>query len=93
MYFGGALFDTFEKFVEFYTYTKKMKKSFVPEDTFLKGLGLANLHNLVVLRDEGVIYTPTPFGLIDEHLIDEFVNLSDDIAEDLIKILPPRSIV
>ena len=40
-----------------------------------------------------MIYTPTAFGLVDENLIDEFINLSEDIAGDLMKILPQRSIV
>ena len=51
MYFGGPIFDTFEKFSEYYTFTKKMKHEFVPENIALNGVGLANLHNLVVLRD------------------------------------------
>lgn len=50
MYFGGPLYDTSEKFIEYYAFTKKMKTSFVPEDVELKGVNLINMHNIVIDR-------------------------------------------
>ena len=51
MYFGGPLYDTWEKFLEYYRYTKKMKKEFAPEDVKLRGISLSNFHNPVFLRN------------------------------------------
>ena len=93
MYFGGPIYDTFEKFMEYYAQTKKMKKEFVPEDVALKGFSLSNLHNIVVLRDSGEVYTLKPHSLIDKEMIDEIIKWADDAGEDLREILPSSSIV
>jgi hypothetical protein len=69
MYFGGPLWDKMSKFVEYYTYNMKMKKEYVPEDMALKGVSLANLHNLVVLRDDKVAFNTKSAGLFDENMI------------------------
>ena len=73
MYFGGPIYDTSEKFMEYYAYTRKMKKELVPEDVALKGISLANLHNIVVLRDSGEVYTLKPHSVLDREMIDELV--------------------
>jgi hypothetical protein len=51
LYFGGAVYDTCEKFFAYYAFTKKMKTHHVPEDILLKGISFTNLHNVVVLKD------------------------------------------
>lgn len=93
MYFGGPIYDTFEKFMEYYAHTKKMKKEFVPEDVALKGVSLANLHNVVVLRDTGEVYTLKPYCLIDREMIDEIIKWSENEGEDLRELLPQSSII
>jgi hypothetical protein len=93
MYFGGPVYDEVSKFVEFYTYVMKMKREFVPEDMALKGVSLANLHNLVVIRDDGAAYTPKSDRLFDEEMIKMFLERSENVADDLAELLPNRCII
>ena len=93
MFFGGPVFDTWEKFVEYYAHNRKMKKDLIPEDVALKGISLANLHNMVVLRDSGEVYTLKPYSLLDREMIDELILYGEDLGEDLRELLPPASLI
>jgi hypothetical protein len=73
MYFEGPIYDTAEKWIEYYAFTKKMKTSFVPEDMALKGINFMNLHNIVVDRENKARYTTVCVAMIEEALISEFV--------------------
>jgi hypothetical protein len=73
MYFGGPVYDTFEKFIEYYAFTKKMKTSFVPEDIEMKGINFMNMHNIVIDRESRARYTTVCEGMIEEEIITEFV--------------------
>ena len=50
MYFEGPIYDEFEKFIEYYAFTKKMKTSFVPEDIVQKGINFIKMQNIVIDR-------------------------------------------
>lgn len=93
MYFGGPIYDTWDKFEEYYAYTKKMGRDWVPEDIALRGVGFVNLHNLVVLKSAGIIYTPRSHSLIDKSTIDEIMAWTDNAGADLSAILPPYSLI
>jgi hypothetical protein len=62
---------------------KKMKTHHAPEDIMLKGVSFINLHNIVVLKDKGTVYSPKLTNSFDSELIGEIVDFSDDPAGEL----------
>ena len=93
MYFGGPIYDTMDKFFEYYTYNMRMKKDWVPEDIALRGVSLVNLHNLVVVREDSVTYNTRSAGTIDRFLIDIWMKSRGWIADMIMQVLLARSII
>jgi hypothetical protein len=93
LYFGGALFDTYEKFNQYYSWAKMMKHSFVPEDIAMRGVALQNLHCVAVDRVNKVLYTPTNYRLLDKNMITEILKYAANIGNELEAYIPGRCII
>ena len=70
-----------------------MKTHHVPEDILLKGISFTNLHNVVVLKDQGIVYTPKLTNVFDSDIITEIVDYSKNHAEDLMCFFDERVII
>lgn len=93
MFFGGPVYTSFEQFYEFYSYTKKMKKQQAAEDVAMNGIGLVNLHNVVVLRDKLLSYSPKTHSIIEQFAISDLIRLSGSPGDDLYALCPSRCII
>jgi hypothetical protein len=93
LYFGGALFDTCEKFFAYYAFTEKMKTHHVPEDILLKGISFTNLHNIAVVKSEGIVFNPKLTNVFDSDIISEIVDFSKNPAADLGHFFDERVII
>lgn len=93
MYFGGPIYDTWEKFAAYYAGVKKYKKDYAPEDVMLNGIALTNLPHVVIDPKKGVSYSPTATIMIDKDLINEIVKYSSNAGIDLSYFINERSII
>ena len=93
MYVGGPLYDTYEKFYEYYSYVKKMKKRQAPEDVAMNGVGIVNLHNLIVSRAKNQVYYPSNVAMISYREIQEALKYAKNPGDDLFFYCPKRCLI
>ena len=70
-----------------------MKTHHAPEDILAKGISFINLHNIVVLKDKGIVYSPKLTNSFDSALISEIVDFSEDPAGELVYFFKDRVII